>query len=220
MPPTFTGTPIGVFYAAFWAWFHAHYGVAPLRRFGGPARGPVVNSSWGGWQRNMTGVYAGVGFSGGKEHVRVAKVELYADDVASPAWARVLHAVTYSTTGSNALWSGLASHVHRHASASPIKGSPGVYSIRDAAGVSALGYAPTAVPTLTGPVPSRAEFGSRPTSAVVGAVGIERCGKAGRVCAFHQDVFDLTNAADVQRMADWMHQSLLVYTAALAQILP
>lgn len=220
MPPTYTHAPIAKFYAAFWTWFHAHYGIAPLRLYGGAGGGPTTNQSWGGWQRNATGVWAGVAFSGTMHGgQRVVKVELYSSQAGTHSWGTVLAAVQAGTPAASTLWTGLQHHVHRHTQATAVVGGPGVYGIRTATGV--LGHAATAVPAAHhGPVPQGAQFGQDPTVAVPSAISIERGGLAGRVCAFHEDVFDLTDAADVQRMADWMHQSLLVYTAALAQILP
>lgn len=220
MPPTYTHAPISSFYAAYWAWFHAQYRIAPLQLYGGAGNGPTTHQSWGGWQRNATGVWAGVAFSGNMHGgQRVVKVELYSSQAGTHAWGNVLAAVQAGTPAASHLWTGLQQHVHRHAQATEIAGGPGVYSIRTAARV--LGHAATAVPAPhNGAVPQGNQFGLRPTAAVPSAVSIERGGLAGRVCAFHEDVFDLTDAADVQRMADWMHTSLLVYRDALAQILP
>jgi hypothetical protein len=217
MPPTYTGAPIASFYAAYWTWFHAHYQIAPLHLYGGAARGPTTDESWGGWQRHAIGVWAGVAFSGNMRHQRVVKVELYTGDICAPNWATVLAAVQAASPAAGPLWAGLQHHVHRHMRASPVAGGPGVYAVRGATGVT--GNAST-VPAKQGPVPAGPSFGPGPTVAVPHAVSVERGGAAGRVCAFHRDVFDLRDERQVQRMADWMAASLRVYAGALAQLLP
>lgn len=219
MPPTFTHPHIDQFYAAFWTWFHAHYGIAPLELYGGGARGRTTDESWGGWQRNATGVWVGIGFSGNLGRRRVVKVELYVDDVIGAAWASILAAVQVGSPPATPLWAGLQHHVHRHPRARAAN-APGVYCIRDATGVSPLGHAPSAIPGPHGPVPTHASFGCSPKMPLANAVSIERPADAGRICAFHEQAFDLTDEADVLRMADWMHHSLQVYTNALAQLLP
>ncbi len=220
MPPIYSGGSIRAYYRQFWRWFYSHHNLPRPQLYGGGARGFTTDQNWGGYPFGSHGIWIGLAFSGtGRNRRRVVKIEAYSDDIHDPNWQIILQNVQAGTAAVN-LWTQLTNIVHRHRLASAIRTGPGVYSIRNARGIVRPAFAATAVPQAGGPVPNHPSFGKRPTQPEPQALSIERCGKAGRVCAFHEDAFNLRDAADVQRMADWMHQSLLVYTAALAQVLP